>query len=186
MAGKNVSRRAMVGAIGAGVVVAPLVTSAVASAAASLERTASPASPTVGSTEGPGNPAELIAPLGAGSKLARWTIVAVQPLLHGALTVVVQGEGEHTFAIEVLARDSGPLAIKPPAETEHFAVHVRNGGDGWQPTVEDQGLAAMTLAQIILRNEGRVGVSGFLTHAERYARHAELRSHQAATEPRRT
>jgi hypothetical protein len=172
----------MVGAIGAGVVVAPLF----ASGAVSIEPAVTPASPTLGSTEGSGNPAELIAPLRAGSKLARWTIVEVQPLLHGALTVVVRGEGEHTFAVEVLARDSSPLSIKPPAETQHFAVHVRNGGDGWQPTVEDQGLAAMTLAQVIVMNEDAVGAAGFLTHAERYVRHAELRSTQEASTPHRS
>jgi hypothetical protein len=168
----------MIGALGTGVMAVPLFTSG----AVSIEPAVGPASPTVGPAESVGNPTELIAPLGAGSKLARWTIVEVQPLLHGALTLIVRGEGEHTFAIEVLARDHGPLRIKPPAETQRFAVHVRNGGDGWQPTVEDQGLAAKTLAQIIAKNEATVDANGFLTHAERYARHAALRSHPSAAE----
>lgn len=172
----------MMGAVGTGILAIPVL----ASGAVSIEPVGTPASPalppTVGAGAGAGNPLELIAPLSAGSKLARWTLVAVQPLQRGALTVIVRGEAEHTFAIEILARDHGPLGIKPPAETKHFAVHVRNGGDGWQPTVEDQGLAAMTLAQIVARNEDKVDGAGFLTHAERYARHAELRSPQSATE----
>lgn len=162
MLGKTVSRRMVVGVLGSGVALAPAIAQAF-----SIQ---------TGDTE-PAREGEralaLIAPLRPGSTLARWSVLAVHPLRQGAMMVELRGASDRSFWLEILARDRSPLASRPPAETAHFAVHVVNGGDGYCPTVEEQGLAAMTLAGIIAVNESATETAGFLTHAERIARHGE-------------
>lgn len=103
----------------------------------------------------------------------------------GAVRVQLEGESGVAFAVEVLARDGSPLAARPPAATEKFALYVSNGGDGRMPTVEEQGLSAMELAQIVQRNEARVSTAGFLTQRERLDAHpTELLQHTAGTKSR--
>lgn len=114
----------------------------------------------------------LLSPLAVGSRLLSWEVVAIEPPEMGAVRVQLRGESGVAFGIEILARDRSPLAPRPPAQTERFALHVSNGGDGFSPTVEEQGLAAMALVQIVARNEPHVSADGFLTHAERLAQHA--------------
>jgi hypothetical protein len=116
-------------------------------------------------------PEELLAPLRVGSRFARWTVTGIHPVEGGALSVVVQARDGHEFMLEVLARDPSPLAPRPPAEVGELAIHVCNAGDGWMPTAEEQGLAAMTLAQVLEDNGKGAPVAGLLTHAERIARH---------------
>src|SRR5262245_31248502 len=128
---KGVSRRSFVGLLGSSAVAAPLVANALPSAAEA------PATK---------NRVDLLHPLAPGDRFGRWMLVRTLPLDRGAVTAVARGDDGHEFRLEILARDAAPLAPKPPAETERFAVYVRNGGDGWMPTVEEQGLAAMTLA----------------------------------------
>jgi hypothetical protein len=51
---------------------------------------------------------------------------------------------------------------------------VCNGGDGWHPTIEEQGLAAMTLASL-LEKHGQTGpIEGLLTHADRVVAHGDV------------
>lgn len=110
-------------------------------------------------------------PLAVGQRFARWTITAVHPVEEGALRVGVKGADDHEFILEVLAADSSPVAPRPPAATDALAIFVRNGGDGWLPTAEEQGLAAMTLASV-LTNAGAGGpIAGLLTHAARVVEH---------------
>jgi hypothetical protein len=111
----------------------------------------------------------LLSPLSEGSKLLSWDVVAIEPLALGAVTVKLRGESGVAFSVEVLARDASPLSLAPPGRTERFAVHVNNGGDGRMPTAEEQGLAAMALAQIVAKNEEHVSAEGFLTHGARLA-----------------
>ena len=162
-----ISRRAMVGVLGGGLCAAPLVGS-VLGAAADL------ASPSPAGRDARATPAvALIAPLAVGARFARWTVAAVSPIDRGAVTVTVHGADGHAFRLEILARDASPLASRAPGVTDRFAIHVANGGDGWLPTAEEQGLAAMTLATIVARNEHAVDADAFLTHAERIARHRD-------------
>jgi hypothetical protein len=152
----RISRRAAVGLLGAGGFAGALVVGGSAascpSGAASVEA-------------GKG------LPLAVGQRFARWTVTAVHPIEDGALRVGVKGADEHEFVLEVLAADASPLAPRPPASTEGLAVFVRNGGDGWLPTAEEQGLAAMTLASV-LTNAGAGGpIAGLLTHTERVVEH---------------
>jgi hypothetical protein len=113
----------------------------------------------------------LLAPLGPGDKIGRWKVDSIRPLTEGAVTVAVSGEDRRAFQLEILARDASPLAPRAPSQTDRFAIYVRNGGDGFAPTDEEQGLAAMALAAIVRRNEASVSAEGFLTHEGRFALH---------------
>lgn len=155
MAKANISRRWFVGALGTAVLAAPAFGEAAAAGA-----------PSSGAAE------RLLSPLRPGDRLARWTLVTIEPPARGAVGVVVKDAEGHLFRLEILARDPSPIGARPPAETEHFAVFVENGGDGWSPTIEEQGIAAMAVAQLIRRNEAEALAAGFLTHSERIARHA--------------
>jgi hypothetical protein len=116
------------------------------------------------------SPDAILAPLAVGSRFARWTVTAIHPVEDGAMSVVVRAQDGHEFSLEIVARDASPLAARPPAAVGALAIHVCNAGDGWMPTAEEQGLAAMTLAQVIEANGKGEAASGLLTHAERIAR----------------
>lgn len=157
MSGRTVSRRFVVGVLGSSAAAAPLLARAASAApkvASDLDRADA-----------------LIRPLREGARLGRWTIARVAPLQRGAVTLTLAGDDGRAFRLEILARDPSPLAPRPPALTERFAVHVCNGGDGWLPTEEEQGLAAMALAPVLAANERAIDAAGFLTHAERIAQH---------------
>ena len=166
MPGRNVSRRLFVGVMGSGVIATPVMASLSAT-------TASAADHEVAQVAMRGRIAQLLRPLEAGSRFAKWTVAQVDPMVGGAVSVKIRSDEHHTFTLEIMARDTSALAQKPPAQTEKFAVFVVNGGDGWSPTREEQGLAAMTLAKIVEKNEHAVELAGLLTHAERIHRHAD-------------
>ena len=178
MADRSVSRRIVVGALAGGLVGAQVSTMSLAPDANGASKTLAGAQPI---------PAErrLLSPLAAGSQLLAWEVIAIEPLELGAVRVELRGGEGVAFRIEVLARDASPLALKPPAETERFALYVSNGGDGRMATVEQQGLAAMALAQIVAANEPHLSSEGFLTHRERIAEHpvALLRHMERTTLP---
>jgi hypothetical protein len=163
----SVSRRVAIGTLAGGGATALLV--------ASMDSPVSTGSPDEGGALAA--PAEtvrerhLLSPLAQGSRLLSWEVEAIEPLAMGAVRVRLHGENGVAFGVEVLAREASPIAARPPAETARFALYVNNGGDGRMPTVEDQGLAAMALAQIVARNEAHVSTEGFLTHGERIAEH---------------
>lgn len=173
MPGRTVSRRMIVGLLGSGVALAPAIGQAFAggSPAAAPDRD-------VGK--------DLVAPLGPGEKIARWKVEAIRPLAEGAVTVVVAGEDQRSFQLEILARDPSPIAPRAPGETSRFAIYVRNGGDGFVPTDEEQGLAAMALAEIVRRNEAKVSAEGFLTHEGRFAKHRGSLVHKGSKTRRGT
>jgi hypothetical protein len=126
-----------------------------------------------GSSAEPAPAGSSLAPLQAGFKFGRWTIDAVHPVRDGVLRVDVHGADEKRFTLEVMARDASPLALQPPARTDGLAIYVRNGGDGWLPTAEEQGLAAMTLADVLTLHQKGGAVAGLLTHADRVTTHGE-------------
>ncbi|MCC6557474.1 MAG: hypothetical protein IT372_31370 [Polyangiaceae bacterium] len=157
MAGRQMSRRFVIGVLGSSVAAVPLIM-----------RTAAAAVP----PPAPGADA-LIAPLGPGARFGRWVVRRVEPISRGAVNVMIAGEDGHEFRVEILARDTSPLAPRPPASTARFALHVCNGGDGGLATCEEQGLAAMALAEVVAANEAAIDASGFLTHAERLEHHGD-------------
>jgi hypothetical protein len=154
--------------LGSGVLSAPVVASALPEP-----------TPSSGAGERGGEPAtreniaRLVHPLAQGARFARWTVAQIDPLVNGGVTIKVRTDDGHCFDLEILGRDRTSLAQRPPAQTERHAIFVVNGGDGWAPTHEEQGLAAMTLAQIVAKNEGSVRLAGFFTHAERIQHHRE-------------
>ena len=166
MPGRNVSRRLFVGVMGSGVIAAPVVSWLTATPATAAEHQAAYVAMR-------GRITQLLRPLEAGSRFAKWTVAQVDPLVDGAISVKIRSDEQHTFDLEIMARDTSALAQKPPAQTGKFAIFVVNGGDGWSPTREEQGLAAMTLAKIVEKNESAVELPGLLTHAERIRHHAE-------------
>lgn len=115
------------------------------------------------------SPEAWLSPLTVGSRFARWTVAAIHPVEDGAMSLTIRAQDGHEFSLEVLARDASPLAARPPAAVGELAIHVCNAGDGWLPTAEEQGLAAMTLAQVIDAKGKGEAVAGLLTHAERIA-----------------
>ena len=152
----GISRRTALG-LGAGVLAGAMITD--------VARTS-----TVLGASAAETPEALLAPLKVGSRFARWTVAAIHPVEHGALTVAVRTDDGNEFSLEVLARDSSPLAPRPPASVGELSIYVCNSGDGWMPTAEEQGLAAMTLARILDTNGKGAPVDGLLTHADRTAR----------------
>ncbi|TKD00207.1 hypothetical protein [Polyangium fumosum] len=171
MPGRNVSRRLFVGVMGGGVLAAPVVASARPETTSAAKIAAPSEKPLDAPTRE--NVAKLLHPLAAGSRLARWTIVQIDPVVNGCVSIKVRTDDGHTFDLELLARDRTALAQRPPAETERHAIFVVNGGNGWATTQEELGLAAMTLAQIVAKNEREVRLSGLLTHAERIENHGD-------------
>ncbi|MBK9261090.1 MAG: hypothetical protein IPM54_14945 [Polyangiaceae bacterium] len=166
MPGRNVSRRLFVGVMGSGVIATPVVASIPIAPANAADHEAAELAMR-------SSISRLLHPLAPGARFANWTVAQIDPLVGGAVSVKIRSDEQHTFDLEIMARDTSALAQKPPAETAKFAVFVVNGGDGWAPTREEQGLAAMTLAKILAKNERDVDLPGLLTHAERLRRHAD-------------
>ncbi len=190
MPDQSVSRRLALGTLASGVVGATFASANLAAgdvlAPASAGENGAQATRASSQIASPlRGPMALLEPLAAGSRILEWKVVAIEPLTMGAIRVQLEGESGVAFAVEVLARDASPLAARPPAATEKFALYVSNGGDGRVPTVEEQGLAAMALVQIVERNEARVSTEGFLTQGERLDAHpVALLQHTAGTKPR--
>jgi hypothetical protein len=115
------------------------------------------------------------AALRVGARFGRWTIVEVHPVERGALQVDVEEADGHRFSLEILARDPSAVS-RPPAQVGELAVYVCNGGDGWLPTVEEQGLAAMTLGLLLEKHEQTGAIDGLLTHGQRVVAHGDVLS----------
>jgi hypothetical protein len=113
---------------------------------------------------------DTFAGLAAGSELGPWVVEQVRPLARGGRVLLLRAGTEDRFEVEVLLRDpSGPT---PPAESDHFAVFIRNSGNGSTDTVEDHGLAAMQLASYLRAHEAGIDresllEEGWLTMRER-------------------
>ncbi|MBX3182844.1 MAG: hypothetical protein KIT72_18375 [Polyangiaceae bacterium] len=116
---------------------------------------------------------QLVAPLAAGAELGRWQIASVRSLDAGAVSVLVTS-ASGAFQLDVVRRSASP---RSPGVTDHFEVMVMNHGDGAKPTAEEQGLAAMALAEVIRGNEQAVDVSRFVS-AEKHQRQARSYLHE--------
>ncbi len=162
MGEREISRRAVVGALGAG---AAAVSAGVASPVGHRAAETTPEATLVA----PSSTAELLRPLGPGSKLGRWTLEELRDVSDGAAALVLRDRAGALFQLDVCARDTTAGAERGPASTEHFEVFLANTGDGSTATHEDHGLAAMALAEVIRGNEQRVGRAEFLTLAQRIA-----------------
>lgn len=147
------------GALGAG---------ATALGVAPAVSTAAPAAPSLPSpAAGAASAYPLIAPLVAGSTLARWQVLAVRPSEDGALILIASAESGSAFQLDVCRADRSLGAPQAPGRSEHFDVFVSNLGDGSTPTREEQGLCAMALAEVIRANEAHLSRDGYATLRER-------------------
>lgn len=82
--------------------------------------------------------------IAAGTSLGRGTLVAVLPVCHGAVPVVMRTPDGERFQVDILRRDpAGPTGV---AETGRLALFIANKGDGATPTSEAQAHAARALA----------------------------------------
>ncbi len=165
----KLSRRQMVGMVGAA---AALASSGVAMAApAALARRKEKDVATPRPTAEQANRVALLAPLQAGSTLGAWTVLGILPVRAGAITVGLRGASGDTFYIDVCVReDAGP---NPPARTDRCDIFVANEGNGGLPTVESHGLAAMAVAEIVRANEHSAGIDGLMTHTARLAEYGD-------------
>jgi hypothetical protein len=167
-------------------VVSALGTGAVAAVVTGAERAAAAVPAALGPLEAPGEqaagpasgapvepPEDLLQPLQAGSALSRWTVRELGPIADGALSIVLQDGGGRSFQLDVCARDPAPDAVAPPGRSDRFDVFLANGGDGSTATLEEHGLAAMALADVIRHNEHRREHAGYWTLAERLRRAPE-------------
>lgn len=184
MSNDRVSRRWVVGALGAGAAaaVAPVASAAVgkrlahtrgAPASAKEAPLAAAQAEALAKQVAPPSPEQrvadrLVAPLAPGASLASWRVERVEPLAGGAVSVVFSDEAGVQFQVDVCARD-GAAAPRGPAQTTYFDLYVANTGDGTTDTVESHGLCAMALAELVRSNESTVDRSGFRTLNDRAA-----------------
>ncbi|NUO50184.1 MAG: hypothetical protein HOV80_15125 [Polyangiaceae bacterium] len=107
---------------------------------------------------------QSFAGLHEGSRVGPWVVDHVGPIARGGRVLLLRGAGEdgaeRRFELEVLLRD--PKGPTPPGQSKHFAVFVRNSGNGSTATVEDHGLAAMTLASHLAAHEAGIDSSRLL------------------------
>jgi hypothetical protein len=111
----------------------------------------------------------LVAPLVAGSALGAWRVESVKPLTDGAVSLLLRDSSERAFQLDICAFDPQSGAPLGPARSERFQIFVANEGDGATGTIEEHGLAAMAVAEIVRANEAAVPVDHFQTLAERNA-----------------
>ena len=57
------------------------------------------------------------------------------------------------YQVDVCAREKASSSVQPIAESQHYALFLRNSGQGDTPTDESMGLSVMGLADTIRRNE---------------------------------
>lgn len=179
---QDVSRRFVVGVLGAGSAVAATGVALPAGATNLLGATAprplsaperDGAAPATGATAVPPQPG-LVAPLAAGSALGRWQVESIHEVAGGALSLVLVDAAGARFQLDVCLRDATPGAVTAPGRTEHFEVFLANSGNGATATFEDHGLAAMAVADIVRGNEALADRSGFMTLAARLAASAAV------------
>lgn len=102
-----------------------------------------------------------------GLRFGRWRVVAVHPVKHGAVPVVVETQSGRRFQIDVLRRDRHPQARRGIGETRFYALFLANNGRGNTPTLEEQGVGLLWLAALLRPREGRVRPGMLLTQRER-------------------
>lgn len=106
--------------------------------------------------------------LSPGLTFEHWQVVAVHPVRHGAVPVILGADDGRRFQVDILARDpDGPPGV---ANTRHLSLYVHNRGDGSTQTDETEGLGAMRLAAILAEHEGDQPLPDLLTFSQRTER----------------
>lgn len=102
-----------------------------------------------------------------GLRFGRWRVVAVHPVKHGAVPVVLACRDGRRFQVDVLRRDRHPQAKRGIGETRHYALFLANNGRGNTPTNEEQGQGLLWLAALLRPRESRLRPGALLTQRER-------------------
>ncbi|MBI5537096.1 MAG: hypothetical protein HY898_30520 [Deltaproteobacteria bacterium] len=161
-------RRRMMAVMGAAAALVP----AVAASAAEPKRARAPRAPRAPAPSEQSGSA-LVAPLVAGSALGSWRVVRTFAVRAGAVSLELKDSSDRLFYLDICKRDRRQSAPKPPACTDLYDIFVANEGDGSAATLEDHGLAAMAVAEVVRANEHAVPVAGMLTLRERLRRHPD-------------
>ncbi len=85
-----------------------------------------------------------------GSRIERWTIVAILDPSHGGIPVVMATATGERFRVDVLRRDDAALGV---ANTSQLSLYLCNQGRGTLATEEEHGLGAMALARALEKTE---------------------------------
>jgi len=102
-----------------------------------------------------------------GLRFGRWRVVAVHPVKHGAVPVVLESRRGQRFQVDVLRRDRHPQAKVGVGETRLYALYLVNNGRGSKPTQEEQGVGLLWLAAMLRPREMRQRSTQLLTQRER-------------------
>jgi hypothetical protein len=112
--------------------------------------------------------------IAAGTSLGRGTLVAVLPVHHGAVPVLLRTPAGEQVQVDVLRRDpAGPTGV---AETARLSLFIANTGDGNTPTAEAQAHAARALAGWLAARDGAPAqrlATELLSFRERQRAHPE-------------
>ncbi len=92
----------------------------------------------------------LIAPHGTGATIAGATLVGLTIDPKRTAVIDLKRPDGQQFRVEVCRLNGDEGAI---ATTQHYALYLRNGGDGSKDTEELEGLALMALGEAIRANE---------------------------------
>jgi len=104
----------------------------------------------------------------AAADQARWTIVSIHELRHGAIPVVLADARGRRFQVDVLKRDAADSAV---AVAGGVALYLSNRGDGATGTLEEHGLGVMALATALRMQDRAPTPKGLTTFATRRTRH---------------
>jgi hypothetical protein len=112
---------------------------------------------------------ELTHPVAVGSIVvgARVTKSAVDARKVAVLTLI--DDNNAPFFIELFRREADAEGRAPVATTRHYSLFLRNGGKGALPTVENQGLAVMAVADAVRKNETDAPSLQLITKSEFWA-----------------
>jgi hypothetical protein len=163
-------RRRMMAVMGASAALA----SAAAASAAEPKRGRAGQGRAAGDLSPPEQPCcALVAPLVAGSVLGSWRVIRTAAPRAGAVSLELEDALSRPFFLDICKRDQRRAAPTPPAFTDLYDIFVANEGNGSARTLEDHGLAAMALAEVVRANEHAVSMSGLLTLSERLRKHPD-------------
>lgn len=167
---RRLGRRGFVGvSVAAGVVASSGAPIAIARASG-LDPIASSASPEASRAA----VGALFGPIGPGTRIARWEVVAIHGIHLGAIPVVLATADGRRFQVDVLRADTAAGAPSPVATAAGLSTFLVNWGDGRTSTDEEQGLGAMALLDALAaRIGGGAAVPELATWRERQARHPD-------------
>ena len=116
----------------------------------------------------------LMAPFTAGSAIAGMRLVGVSGVTAtGTVNVRFEKPDASRFTVRICRHDLSPNAPTPVARTKRYELFLANGGKGRKRTDEAEGVTAMCLANVVVRNELATAPLAVGTMRERWRRLAK-------------